>query len=82
LPLWLHLRIEKKECIVRRAYHWPDLVIGVTPHKDDEKKILILSRAIICRNWKNPLKEQKEPNQQTEDPAMEWKSRRKKHRLH
>jgi hypothetical protein len=31
---------KKKQCIVRRAYHWPDLVIGVTPHKDDEKKIL------------------------------------------
>jgi hypothetical protein len=28
------------------------------------------------------LKEQKEPNQQTEDPAMDWKSRRKKHPLH
>jgi hypothetical protein len=28
------------------------------------------------------LKEQKETNQQTEDPAMEWKSRRKKHPLH
>jgi len=31
---------KKKQCIVRKAYHCPDLVIGVTPHKDDEKNYL------------------------------------------
>jgi hypothetical protein len=32
--------LKKKQCIVRRAFHWPDLAIGVNPHKDDEKSFL------------------------------------------